>query len=1132
DGIAINHESFKSLDYAELTSTTRVVLQHSLLAAGAWYKFFINEDGMYKITGSSLLSAGLPASTNPMSIKLYNNGGIELPETVTAPYLDDLHEVRIYTFDGGTSNQLDAGDYIIFYGKGVRGWTYAPASKSFSHYINHFTESNVYWLTFDGALSQQMSPLAFESQPATYQPATVGGKLYREDEKINVVNSGLEWLGQQFNTGEGFTYVHPLPGLDASQPIGYKFIVGAQAKSTSTFRLYEHSSLIFTTGVIGATDIARYGLYFVGTSPRVSSVSIPPNFSDGQSQLRFVFSSNDPNGYGYLNWYELFYKQFPRAQGNVFTFHAHDTSAITEYRVPGFSTNEVFVFDVSQYDSVLINTQPTLSVDTCSITLQLTAGKARELYLTGTNSFRTVEQFTPVANQDLHGDTTTAEEIIITSGGLMPAALRLKAHRERPGDDYTGTRVVDIETIYNEFGGGLPNPRAVRNYLKYSYTNRTAPPKYLLMFGDGDFDYRGILSQRNNKIPVWETGIEFDPIHSYATDDDFVIFNTSYRVAMGVGRIPAQTLAEANTAVDKIIEYELYSVHDPWKLLVTLVADDGLAGADNDRIRHATDAEIVASHVPQLFETKKIFLHEYPAVFSANGRRKPSVNEAIRNQINLGTAVLNYSGHGNPRLWAHEQVFVRETDFSLLSNKGKYFFLVAATCNYSAMDMLNEQSSGELLMMLPNAGAIATYSATRPVYSIPNRDLNEELYDNLFAKNSSGQIIPRKLGEIIYKTRQKKVLSDNDRKYVLLGDPAIRITIPRLYGTIDSINSLPMTQTAQLQALSNSEVVGSIRDSSAILLPEYAGTAQLIVYDADRTVQVTTEAEGSFSYRVSGNVIFRGAAQVESGKVTTRFIVPKDISYTNDSGRITMYFSNGTTDGAGYTTNIIIGGTDSTAENDTEGPAIRLYLDHRTFRSGDVATASPLLIADLEDEHGINTSGAGVGHRIEAWLDNSSQSNDLTPYYKSNLNTYQQGTVEYTFTGLTPGNHKLRMRAWDTYNNSSQSEIVFDVVSAVGLQLTSVFNYPNPFASSTIFSIEHNQIGSVDAEIKVYTVAGRLIQTLESRNANTQIINISWDGRDRDGDEIANGIYLYKAVVKTSDRRLTGEAFGKLSVLK
>ncbi len=1136
DDATINNEVFKSNHGFSTSGNNIVPRYHSVLATGKWYNFPISQDGVYKITGATLLASGISSSTNPINIKLYNNGGYELPQSVTDPYPDDLMEVAIYTFDSGSNNQLDADDYILLYCKGVRGWKYTQASKTFSHYINHFTESNIYWLTVASSASKQMPQLQFSNQTAQFQPQTVGGKLYRDDDKINVVSSGLEWLGQQFNTQEGFTYANTLPGLDVTHPITYKFTVGAQAKSYSYFSVYEHSDNILTTSSIPSTNIDRFGAYFIPTYPPVESLSLIPNFSDGQSRLRFVFSSGDPNGYGFLNWYELFYQQTPKAQGNVFVFNADDTTAFTKYRIPGFATNQVFVFDVSRFDSVLVNTQPTLNVDTCSFTLQLQSGSARELFVVGKNSFQTISQLTSVSNQDVHGDTTEADEIIITNSEFMPAALRLKEHRERAGAEYLRVLIVDINKIYNEFGAGMPSPRAVRNYLHYVSTTWSFHPKYLLMMGDGDFDYRNILSQRTNKIPVWETGIEFDPIDSYATEDDFVIFDTSLRVSMGVGRIPARSLQEANGVVDKIIEYETHPLYDSWKMRITLVADDGWAGADYDGFRHAGQIKNLSNNIPKLFQTKKIFLHEYATEYTANGRRKPSVNEVIRNQINSGTLLINFAGHGNPRLWAHEQVFVRETDFPLLTNKGRYFFLVAATCNYSAMDMLNEQSSAEVLSLMPNAGAIVTYGATRPSYAFQNLYLNEALYVKMFATNLAGQVIPKRFGDIIYQTRQN-FYDINDRKYVLLGDPAVRLAIPKMLAIVDSINGTSMSQTAQLRALSNSSLNASIRDTNSFLNNSISGTAQLEVFDADKTVQIydpliTNVNQRTFTYKTDGDVIFRGEARVDSGKVKTQFIVPKDISYTNDLGCVRMYFSNSSGDGAGFTTNVRIGGADTTAESDNDGPAIRLYIDHRIFRSGDIVNANPIVIADLDDEHGINTSGGGVGHRIEAWLDNSPQSIDLTGYYKSKLDTYKQGELEYSLGELTPGTHTIRLRAWDTYNNSSQSQTVFDVVNSVGLRLTSVFNYPNPFSSSTVFSLEHNQFGSVDAEVKIYTVAGRLIQSLESKNVNNQIINISWDGRDRDGDEIANGIYLYKAIVKNTDHRLSGEAYGKLSVVK
>jgi hypothetical protein len=286
------------------------------------------------------------------------------------------------------------------------------------------------------------------------------------------------------------------------------------------------------------------------------------------------------------------------------------------------------------------------------------------------------------------------------------------------------------------------------------------------------------------------------------------------------------------------------------------------------------------------------------------------------------------------------------------------------------------------------------------------------------------------------------------------------------------------------------------------------------------------------TFKLAGNVLFRGEESVTGGVIQTDFVVPKDISYGNDYGRMTLYFSNTSSDGAGYTTNFKVGGLDSTARPYTTGPDIKLFIDSRGFRSGDVVSGSPTLIADLFDSSGINTSGAGIGHGLEAWLDDSPQSTNLNDYYKSGLNTYQEGTVNYKLGPLSYGTHRLKMRAWDTYNNSSTGQTTFDVVTSIGLQLSSIYNFPNPFRSNTVFTFQQNQLSPIEAEVKIYTVAGRLIQTLKKTNVMTSFVQIPWDGRDREGDAVANGVYLYKISAKTVDNRLSTEALGKLSIVK
>jgi hypothetical protein len=1134
-GIAINESP--GLKQQKTVSPRRIAsIQNGLLASGSWFRFPVTVDGIYKLTGQALLNAGIPATVDPNTIQIYGNGGYEVPMSVTDYYPSDLRENAIYVHDGGSAEKLDAADYIIFFGKGTRGWNYSSSDKQYHHYLNHYTETNFYWLTYGQGVHKAMPAMPVISDPSPYQLTSLDSKFVHEDEKINILSSGLEWLGVPMNPGDQILYMSSLPGLDPSRPINYRFHVGASSSETSTITLSEHGSQLGTPVFLPGTTIGDDG------SPQLTDAvvqySLMPNFNDRQSQIRVSYVTSNPGGSGYLDWFELFYGIKPSAQNDLAVFSIPDTAANVLCAIDGFSGSAVFVFDVTAYDSVTVNTNPQRVADSCIFQIVGTPGTRREIYAVGQSGYKFPGSLTSVANQNLHGDTSQADEIIIANSDIIPAAQRLQTYREHSAPLPLRVKVVDVNQIYNEFGGGLLSPGAIRNYLRYVYTNWSSPPAYAFLFGTGTFDYREILGSHIAGVPAWETDESSIPIYSYATDDDFTIFTTSDRVNMGTGRLTPRSIQEANVMVDKIIEYETRSQKDSWKIRTTFVADDALAGVgldgrlQNDGTIHLNHAENVEKVLPSLFEQIKIYEFSYPTVYSASGRRKPDVNKAIVNQINEGTMLLNYSGHGNPDLWSHEHIFVRETDFPLLTNKGRYFFLIAATCNFSEFDGLDQPSGGEVLVSMPNAGAISVFSATRAVEEPYNEANNIAFAQQLFQTDQYGRVLPVRLGDVVYRTKQGYAFEDitNDRKYFLLGDPALSIGFPSMFASIDSIDHHPGTQVSQLHALGKTSIDATVRDSVLQPVSGYSGSAQVVVYDADQTVQLNDPDAGLITFKTEGGALFRGSQTVSGGSLVANFIVPKDISYGNDFGRIRAYFSNSSIDGAGYSTNITFGGVDSSAPVDTKGPDIRLYLDNRGFRPGDIVSATPLLISDLSDSSGINTSGSGVGHRLEMWLDDNAQSVDLSTYYQTDQNTYTRGTIQYPLGALSQGSHKVRLRGWDTYNNSSTVETIFEVVNGAGLQLNNIYNFPNPFRTSTFFTFQHNQVVPIDAEVKIFTVAGRLIQSLKLNDIVTQFVQIPWDGRDREGDVIANGVYLYKIIASTQDHRFTTEALGKMSV--
>ena len=301
------------------------------------------------------------------------------------------------------------------------------------------------------------------------------------------------------------------------------------------------------------------------------------------------------------------------------------------------------------------------------------------------------------------------------------------------------------------------------------------------------------------------------------------------------------------------------------------------------------------------------------------------------------------------------------------------------------------------------------------------------------------------------------------------------------------------------------------------------------VLDSKRKVVVNEW--GGFTFDVIGSLLYRGEISITNGFFQGVFPLPKDVSYGARS-RISFYAWNDSTDAIGVTDSVTIAGSDSAAAPDSAGPQITIYFEDQSFRSGDIIRPNSTLIVDLYDDNGINTSIAGVGHRLQAVISGQSMPLDLMDYYRSNLDTYQSGQVRYPLSNLSEGRRSLTIKAWDTYNNSSESEIIFEVRSASDLAIYNVVNFPNPFSSNTIFTFQRNSTEPVDVEVKIYTIAGRLIQTVSSFSLGERFAQIPWDGRDADGNELANGVYFYKVILKTQDRQNAVEVLGKLAVLR
>ncbi len=1174
DGL-INFDAAKNWSIHSNKSLKKTIA-NSVLSTGKWFRFEAPIEGMYKITRSELGSYGIDAAAvDPRTIKIYNNGGMMLPEILSEQRPNDLVENAIWVV-GEEDGKFDEGDYILFYGRGINFWTYDSTSKTIVRRFNFYTPKNYYWITSGGGGGKRIADEPGLNDPNHFIQNSTKAFASLEEDKINLIKSGRIFLGDNFtDENSARTYTNKLDERLDNFPINYKVHFINASVTSARMEVFENSTKIISQVISGFGGRNYDGHYF--GEETTNTASYPGALTDNRSALRFQYSGNSSSAIGYLDYFEISYQKSLKPTNNQFIFYSKDTSAVIEYQLSNFPSTNIKVFDISDYSNVrYITNHNMLSGGECRFQKFETQGYVSEYLAIGDDAFKSPSNPEEINNQNIHGISEGAKFIIITHANFKTQAERLKNYRENESDNKLSTIVVDVNEILNEFSNGGKDPSGIRDFVKYAFDNWNLKPEYVLLFGDATYDFKNIEGVNNNFIPVWESSKFLDDINSYPMDDYYArVDGNDLKLDIAVSRITCQTETDAKIAVDKIMKYEQAKDFGTWRNLITLVADDGLTTNGNDGRVHTADSEDLANlSIPNSFNLDKIYLSAYPTVLTSFGRTKPEVNKAIIKAVNDGTLILNFIGHGSPEVWAHERVFEQATSIPQMVND-KYFLLTAATCDFAYFDLPNARSSTEELILKENSGAIAAVASARPVFSNGNAALNNALFKNLLVYNKDSSGLAPTIG-VAYSKGKNEILGDNSNKFHLFGDPTIRLNVPRFNASIDSINGEVLTNqlnvkdkhfndalnisknasseisgsdlnlfknevqnsasaalvgAVQLKALSRTVISGSVRRSDNSVWEDFNGEGILSVFDSERSVHLN---DINFNMEVQGGVIFRGRVSVVNGRFSAKFVVPKDISYENKNGKAVIYFFNNNSDGIGYTNNLIVGGSDTSIVNDGNGPSIEVYFDNDNSIGGNLINPNSKLIIKLADDTGLNTTGAGVGHSLEGILNEKENDPiDFTNFFTGDVDAGgKSGRVDYKFNNLDQGEYKLKVKAWDVFNNFSNETAYFNVVNGNELVIRDVYNYPNPFAGATTFTFQKNLSSPVDLQIKVYTIAGRLIRNIERFNVQGNFVKVDWDGRDEDGSAIANGTYLYKLIVKSIDGSYNESVLGKLAVIK
>ena len=262
------------------------------------------------------------------------------------------------------------------------------------------------------------------------------------------------------------------------------------------------------------------------------------------------------------------------------------------------------------------------------------------------------------------------------------------------------------------------------------------------------------------------------------------------------------------------------------------------------------------------------------------------------------------------------------------------------------------------------------------VYSNENEKINFAFLQSVFDANND---ITKTLGDMVRETKNLNFDSyENNRKFTLIGDPALRLAFPKNNVIITMIDSVPISQPHDtIKALSKIRINGEIQDRNNVFMPTFNGVVTINVFDKPKTITTLKNDDNSFpqDFSLQKNVIFKGKSKVINGKFEILFLVPKDINYTYGNGKISAYANSDESDADGYTTDIIIGGASDTFPSDNKGPIVDVFMNDDKFIFGGLTDQNPLLYVKLSDDNGINLSNASVGHDLVAILDNNTQIN-------------------------------------------------------------------------------------------------------------------------------------------------------------
>jgi hypothetical protein len=771
------------------------------------YRIPIKADGLYRLTYDNLKVAGVPVdSLDVNKLQITNQGRL------VAYYFDDINADLVF----------GSGDAIIFYGQKFRGdwmakryvneninWlTYSTQMPDGSpsdwmpsmnaKMLEKYTDENVYWLKPGGLQANHMQDFASnepgvmvsnitqnDNGSSVYLPlvSTEAG-LASYQETVHVEQSHYwkttlfagedTWYWDEIKTSSSAsrTYIAPLTGplpKDAIATLSGELVAAAYNDDASP----DHHIQIFVNDpqhlepVLDATWDGKSRFHFEANVNQSQLVE-----GDNQIDLVVFKTPNLSIEDLYLDWFQIDYNRHYQARNNRIDFSSE--TGFQSYRITGFTAAEVGVYDITDPISPVRITN--FSYNNGIVRFWANQA-ASEQYYVGVSEVVPSQDISVYTPTDL---TQPVDYIFITHREFLASIQTLANYRETQG---LSTLVVNIDDLYNEFNDGIYNPIAIKNFLAYTFQNWSKPPSYVLLVGDGHWNFKGYPDYDSPPIFMppflswvdpWQGEVDSANLLAAVVGDDPL-------PDLSIGRLPVNSVQELDNVISKTITFE-QNAPQAWQKNLLFIADNTPDPA-GDFV--AASEQIIANYVPLDYTSDRVYLDSFTDTNTCNSppppaqQTCPAATKAIVDDLNQkGAFLVNYEGHASLNFWANEKIFAGQ-DIANLNNGGMLPVVLSMTCldgYWIHPNLIVTSKAGpglaEELLRAQQRGAVATFSPTGLGVATGHGSLQEGFYEAVFRYGAS------RLGNAAMSAKLSLYATgynlDLLHTFTIFGDPALR----------------------------------------------------------------------------------------------------------------------------------------------------------------------------------------------------------------------------------------------------------------------------------------------------------------------------------------------------------------------